>query len=159
MLVNKLKYDIHVCIQICALLCQIKLNIPYCVLISQLRDPSYCHRLIYMMALVIDNHEYATNHTIDTNNHQIVFAFRFIIRQGYRKFFPHIILHLFQDIFLGTHTIVGLIINKKQTSMIPNENLTIVVVSVQQLDLRLPMQSVPITIKIVNSNSTQVGCT
>ena len=69
MLVNKLKYDIHVCIQICALLCQIKLNIPYCVSISQLRDPSYCHRLIYMMALVIDNHEYATNHTIDTNNH------------------------------------------------------------------------------------------
>jgi hypothetical protein len=70
MLVNKLKYDIHVCIQICALHCQIKLNIPYCVSISQLRDPSYCHRLIYMMALVIDNHEYATNHTIDTNNHE-----------------------------------------------------------------------------------------
>lgn len=39
MLVNKLKYDINLFINICALLCQIKLNRLYFVSISQLRDP------------------------------------------------------------------------------------------------------------------------
>ena len=35
----------------------------------------------------------------------------------------------------------------------------VLVVLVRWLDLRLPMQSVPITTEVVSSNPTQAGCT
>jgi hypothetical protein len=54
-----------------------------------------------------------------------------------------LIVTLDEDVLWATHSYLG----------------AVVVVMLRQLDLRLTMQSVPITTNVVSSNPTQVRCT